>query len=143
MESMEIDFWKGKNVLITGHTGFKGSWLTIVLSSLGANVIGISLEPEDELSLFSQANVKSLCKHNICDILDLTKLKQTIAEEEIEIVFHFAAQSLVRKSYKEPIKTFDVNVIGTANILELIAHHDSVRVGIFATTDKVYQNNAI
>lgn len=138
---MEINFWEGKNVLITGHTGFKGSWLTVFLNNLGANVIGVSLEPEEALSLFNQANIASLCKHNICDIRDFHQLQELLLAEEIDIVFHLAAQSLVRKSYELPLETFDVNVVGTANILQLIAHNESIKVGIFATTDKVYQNN--
>ena len=137
---MEINFWNGKNVLVTGHTGFKGSWLTMFLNNLGANVIGVSLEPEEEPSLYNQANVSNLCKHNICDIRDFHKLHEITSREKIDIVFHLAAQSLVRRSYELPLQTFDVNVVGTANILELIAQNESVKVGIFATTDKVYQN---
>ena len=138
---MEINFWAEKNVLVTGHTGFKGSWLTMFLNNLGANVIGVSLEPEETSSLFNQANIAGMCKHNICDIRDFNQLQKIVFSEEIDIVFHLAAQSLVRKSYELPLETFDVNVVGTANILELMAQHESVKVGIFATTDKVYKND--
>jgi CDP-glucose 4,6-dehydratase len=137
---MKVNFWKDKTVLLTGHTGFKGSWLSILLHHFGANVIGVSLEPNKDSSLFSQAEVNKLCNHNICDIRDLGKLQEIVCNTKIDIVFHLAAQSLVRKSYMEPIETFDVNVNGTANILELIAGLEHIRVGIFATTDKVYQN---
>jgi len=144
MEKLVIkdNFWKGKKVLLTGHTGFKGSWFTIFLKSLGANVIGISLEPEEKKNnLFFEANIKNYCNSIFCDIRDFNLLNNHIKKINPEIVFHFAAQALVRDSYRDPLKTFNTNTLGTANILQSLSNIDSVRVAVFITTDKVYKNN--
>lgn len=140
---MEIkrDFWKGKNVLITGHTGFKGSWLSLWLSYLGANVTGISLDPDTDPNLYSQIKIYDDISSLRVNINDFNKLNHTIKDIRPEIVFHLAAQPLVIESYLDPIKTFHTNFIGTLNILESIRFCDSVRCAVLITTDKVYENN--
>ena len=136
-------FWEGKKVLITGHTGFKGSWLSLWLKEMGAQIIGISLEPETSPNLFDELELSkdSNLVHNLIDINNLIKIKEVFATEEPEIIFHLAAQPLVRKSYRDPIETWQTNVMGSLNILEAIkcSNHKSLLVMI--TTDKVYQNN--
>jgi CDP-glucose 4,6-dehydratase len=135
-----MSFWKDKRVLITGHTGFKGSWLSFWLNSLGAKVCGFSLSPETNPNLFENLNLEDLINSTIGDIRDLPKFTETLAEFQPEIVFHLAAQPLVRRSYREPIETYTTNVIGTINILEAIRHVDSVKSAVIVTTDKVYEN---
>jgi len=135
------DFFRGRRVLITGHTGFKGSWLTLWLHRLGAEVIGISLEPITVPNLFSKANVELLCEHHICDIRDSKALVSLIKSTKPEIIFHLAAQPLVRASYRQPMDTFSTNVMGTVHLLEAIRTVDSVKAVVMVTTDKVYQNN--
>lgn len=134
------EFWKNKKVLITGHTGFKGSWLSIWLHELGANVCGYSLEPNTEPSLFKLANIEQLLHSNIGDIRDLPHLQQVFSEFEPEIVFHMAAQPLVRESYVNPVDTYSTNVMGTVNILESVRFCPSVKAIVNVTTDKVYEN---
>lgn len=134
-------FWRGKRVLLTGHTGFKGAWLTLWLNQLGARVSGISLPPITEPSLFSLAGIGRRCESFFCDITDREKLQGLIQHLRPEIVFHLAAQSLVRLSYREPITTFATNVMGTANLLDALRGLNTVRAAIMVTTDKVYQNN--
>lgn len=136
-------FWKGKKVLITGHTGFKGSWLTLMLSHLGAQVIGYSKNIPTSPSLFKNADVELNCRSYFEDILCFEKLFEIISVEKPELVFHLAAQSLVRKSYGDPINTFNTNVMGTVNVLEAIRHSDSVKVCINVTSDKCYENNEL
>jgi len=133
-------FWKDKCVLITGHTGFKGSWLSLWLQSLGANVVGLSLEPETEPSMFNVADVASGMTSVIGDIRDNKRVKKLFSEHKPEIVFHLAAQSLVRYSYEAPVETYETNVMGTLNILEAIRSVDSVRSAVMITTDKCYEN---
>ncbi len=135
------NFWKGKKVLITGHTGFKGSWLTIWLNRMGASVSGISLEPESNPNLFTSANISTICDSSFIDIKDLKNIESKIKSINPEIIIHMAAQPLVRQSYLEPRNTFLVNAIGTANILESIRFSDSVKVALMITTDKVYKND--
>jgi len=113
-------FWRGKKVFLTGHTGFKGSWMSLWLQSLGAEVTGYSLEPPTSPSLFESASVASGMRSITGDVCDLPHLKQTMAEFKPEIVFHMAAQSLVRVSYEDPILTYQTNVMGTANVLEAV-----------------------
>ena len=132
--------FKGKKILITGHTGFKGSWLTLWLIKLGAKVIGYSLEPPTKPSLFEILNLKEKIVHIIGDIRDEEKLKNIFKKYKPEIVFHLAAQSLVRFSYKEPKLTYETNVIGTLNVLEAVRETKSVRVVIIVTSDKCYEN---
>ncbi len=134
------NFWKDKKILITGHTGFKGSWLTIWLNRMGAFVSGISLEPESNPNLFTSANISTICDSTFIDIKDSKKINSKIQSIKPEIIIHMAAQPLVRQSYLEPRDTFLVNAIGTANILESIRFSDSVRAAIMITTDKVYKN---
>ena len=134
-------FYKGKRVLVTGHTGFKGSWLSIWLHELGADVIGIGLEPCSAKDNFVLSGIGSKIKADIrADIRNLQKMKEIFAEYRPEIVFHLAAQPLVRLSYEKPVETYETNVMGTINILEAIRVTDSVKVGVMITTDKCYDN---
>ena len=132
--------FKGKTVLVTGHTGFKGSWLSIWLRELGADVIGYALEPYTKNDNFVAAKLGSKIKSNIGDIEDYDRLKRVFDEYQPEIVFHMAAQSLVRLSYKQPKLTYDTNVMGTVNLLECCRLTNSVRVIINVTSDKCYEN---
>jgi CDP-glucose 4,6-dehydratase len=134
------EFWNGKRVLLTGHTGFKGGWLAIWLNNMGAQVIGVSLPPNTVPSLFSLASIQSQCENHICDIRDAVKLTEVIKRAQPEIVFHLAAQPLVRQSYTEPLETFSSNVIGTANLLDAMRGLASIKVAVMITTDKVYLN---
>ena len=133
-------FYKGKTVLVTGHTGFKGSWLTAWLKTLGANVIGYSLPPECEPSLFSASRVEENITSVIDDVRTFPSLLEVFKSKKPEIVFHMAAQSLVRRSYLKPIETYDTNVMGTVNVLEAIRQSSSVKVAVIITTDKCYEN---
>jgi CDP-glucose 4,6-dehydratase len=134
-------FWRGKRVLVTGHTGFKGSWLALWLNRLGAEVVGISLPPTTQPNLYSLVKVEKLCQSFFCDIRDGNTLAVVIKAARPEIVFHLAAQPLVRASYREPQATFATNVMGTVHVLEALRELDSVRVAVMVTTDKVYRNN--
>lgn len=134
------NFWCGKRVLITGHSGFKGSWLTLWLHRLGAEVTGISLPPNTEPNLFSLAGIDQLCRSHFVDIRDENAIAVQIKASRPEIVFHLAAQPLVRASYRNPLETFSTNVMGTANVAEALKELDGTRVAVFVTTDKVYQN---
>lgn len=134
-------FWSGKRVLITGHTGFKGSWLCLWLTMLGADVTGYALNPPTNPSLFELCEIDDLINSNIADIRDVKTLQKVIAKCKPEIVFHMAAQPLVRESYKKPIDTYEINVQGTINLLESIRSCKSVRAIINITTDKVYEND--
>ncbi len=133
-------YWRGKRVLITGHTGFKGGWLTIWLNGMGCNVTGLSLAPVTQPTLFELANISGLCENYFCDIRDAHKLKFVFEQARPEIVFHLAAQALVRESYKDPLETFSTNAMGTANVLEAMRHCTSVKAAVMVTTDKVYRN---
>ncbi|MCP2730226.1 CDP-glucose 4,6-dehydratase [Limnofasciculus baicalensis] len=137
---MDYTFWNGKKVLITGHTGFKGSWLSIWLQSLGAITIGYALSAPTEPSLFELANVERGMVSLVGDIRDLENLKAVMAQHQPEIVFHMAAQPLVRYSYRHPVETYTTNIIGTVNILEAVRHTPSVRTIVTITSDKCYQN---
>lgn len=133
-------FYKGKRVLITGHTGFKGSWLCRILSLFGAEVTGYSLEPPTEPSLFKLTDTESDITSVIGDIRDFKKLKAVFDEKKPEIVFHLAAQPIVRESYRNPLETYEINVMGTANILECVRLSECVKSFLNVTTDKVYLN---
>ena len=134
-------FYKGKRVLITGHTGFKGSWLAIWLYELGAEIVGVSLEPFSNKDNFVLSGIGGKIKADIrADIRDGNKMKDIFAKYKPEIVFHLAAQPLVRLSYEQPVATYETNVMGTVNILEAIRATDSVKVGVMITTDKCYDN---
>jgi CDP-glucose 4,6-dehydratase len=133
-------FWKGKRVFITGHTGFKGSWLSIWLNELGADVYGYALDPPTVPSLFVAADLENKIHSVKGDIRNIEGLKEAILEAQPEIVFHMAAQPLVRLSYDEPLLTYETNVMGTANLLEAIRGCAIVRSVVIITTDKCYDN---
>ena len=133
------NFWSKKKVFITGHTGFKGSWLSIILTYLNSTVDGYALKPEEN-SLFNKSMVSKVLKSNTYgDINDIKKLKNKIKKCRPEIVFHLAAQPLVLPSYKEPLKTFNTNIMGTLNLLESIRSVKSIKSVVIITTDKVYK----
>lgn len=136
----DLNFYKDKNVLITGHTGFKGTWLTRILVNAGANVTGYSRCSEKNPSLFEMADVKDKINHIKGDVRDLELLKQVFDEVKPEIVFHLAAQPIVRESYKNPVLTYETNVMGTVNIMECVRLNPCVKSVLNVTTDKVYQN---
>jgi len=137
---MLLDGYKGKNVLVTGHTGFKGSWLALWLNKLGANVIGYSLDPTSDYGNFNLTSIKDMIIDIRGDIRDDKKLNHVFKDYKPEVVFHLAAQPLVSYSYEQPKYTYDVNVMGTMNILEAIAATEETRVGIIITSDKCYEN---
>ena len=132
-------FWQGKRVLVTGHTGFKGSWLTLALHRLGAKVAGIGLPPLTTPNLFTEAKIDEFCRNHFFDIRDAAGLADIIRAARPEIVFHLAAQPLVRESYRDPLTTFETNVMGTAHVLEALRGLEAVRVAVMVTTDKVYR----
>jgi CDP-glucose 4,6-dehydratase len=134
-------FWSGKRVLLTGHSGFKGSWFALWLHRLGADLTGISLPPVTKPNLYSLAKIEKLCQSIFCDIRDADGLAAVIKTARPEVVFHLAAQPLVRASYREPRQTFATNVMGTVHVLDALRGLDCVRVVVMATTDKVYRNN--
>ena len=136
-----LDFYKGKNVLVTGHTGFKGSWLCRILVNAGAEVTGYSLEPPTNPNLFSIAGVEDKINSVIGDIRDREHLMQVFKEVQPEIVLHLAAQPIVRDSYKDPVYTYETNVMGTVNICEAVRQNPCVKSFLNVTTDKVYKNN--
>lgn len=134
-------FYKGKRVLVTGHNGFKGTWMCQILKDAGANVIGYSLEPTTEPSLYDITNMSRDMTSVIGDIRDLDHLMNVFDQYQPEIVFHLAAQPIVRTSYEEPVYTYGTNVMGTVNICEAIRKHTCTRSFVNITTDKVYKNN--
>ena len=133
-------FWHGKSVFVTGHTGFKGGWLTLWLDKLGANVTGFSLPPASEPNLFSLVALKDRCRSIIGDIRDERVLRDAVTEAKPDIVLHLAAQPLVRRSYREPVATYATNVMGTVHCLEAVRHTPSVRAVVVVTSDKCYEN---
>ncbi|MCE5331144.1 MAG: CDP-glucose 4,6-dehydratase [Bacteroidales bacterium] len=135
-----INFFKNKKIFITGHTGFKGSWLCLLLHKLGAEVYGYALNPPTKPSLYEEAKIDTYISSYIGDIRDLEKLERTIRHIQPEIVIHMAAQPLVRESYKNPIETYQTNVIGTANLLEACRRVPSIKAIVNITTDKCYEN---
>ena len=149
MEDMELmqnrqistDFWQSKKVLITGHTGFKGSWVGLWLSELGAKVTGIGLQPETERNLFDQLNLETrLEKHYIGDVRNYETLKNIAEATQPDIVLHLAAQPLVRQSYADPLGTWSTNVQGSLNLLEALKGIKKPCAIVMVTTDKVYAN---
>lgn len=137
---MNAEFWRGKRVLLTGHTGFKGSWLSLWLQQMGADVTGYALQPPTNPSLFEVAGVAKGMTSIIGDIRDLAQLRKVFAEHRPEIVIHMAAQPLVRYSYVEPVETYSTNVMGVVNLLEAVRSTDSVRTAVNVTSDKCYEN---
>lgn len=135
------DFWKGKKVFITGHTGFKGSWLCLLLNHLGANIYGYALEPNTDPNLYTQANIDEFVTSTIEDIRNESDLHNALAQSNAEIVFHMAAQPLVRESYNDPKYTYETNAIGTVNLFESVRKLKSVKAVVNITTDKCYDNN--
>jgi CDP-glucose 4,6-dehydratase len=133
-------FWKGKKVFLTGHTGFKGSWLCLWLHSLGAEVHGYSLDPPTDPSLFELCKIETFIKSTISDIRNRQSLIGALAAAEPHIVIHMAAQPLVRDSYKIPVDTYEINVMGAVNLLEAVRHSRTVKAVINVTTDKCYEN---
>lgn len=137
---MDNSFWKNKKVFITGHTGFKGSWLTILLHHLGAEIYGYALDPPTEPSLFKLCALDEIIHATIGDIRDLPKLTMSLQHSEPDVVIHMAAQPIVRLSYQNPVETYGVNVMGTVNIMEATRHVPSVKALLNVTTDKCYEN---
>jgi CDP-glucose 4,6-dehydratase len=135
-------FWRGRRVFVTGHTGFKGSWLTLWLNSLGAEQTGYALEPPTEPSLYVQARVSACGRSVVGDVRDVSRLKQAVADCRPEVVLHMAAQSVVKRGYTDPVETYSTNVMGTVNILEAVRALDAPCVVINVTTDKCYAHRA-
>jgi CDP-glucose 4,6-dehydratase len=132
--------WEDRRVYLTGHTGFKGSWMSLWLASLGARIHGYALAPESDPDLFSAAKITDCVEHEVGDIRNLEQLEYSIAAFKPEVVFHMAAQPLVRRSYTSPIETYSTNVMGTAHVLDAIRRVPSVRAVVVITTDKCYEN---
>jgi CDP-glucose 4,6-dehydratase len=142
MENVGLNpgFWRGRRVLLTGHTGFKGSWLLLMLEGLGAKVTGISLEPDPQ-GLFQQIRGAERCTHVVADIRDDTAIRAIVSAAKPEIILHLAAQPLVRQSYVDPLETFSINVVGTASVLEAARRIDGLLALVSVTTDKCYPND--
>lgn len=138
---VNLDFWKSKKVLLTGHTGFKGAWLSLWLQSLGANVVGYSIASPTKPNLFEMAQVADGMVSMIGDVRDLIQLQSALTEHRPEIVIHMAAQSLVRYSYVNPVETYATNVMGTVHVLEAIRQVGSVKAAVIVTSDKCYENH--
>ena len=137
---VDPSFWKGKRVFLTGHTGFKGSWLALWLSDMGAQVKGFSLSPNTTPALFEEAKIATLIDSEIGDIRDLNHLSKSMREFNPDILIHMAAQPLVRLSYREPLNTYSTNVMGTANVLESARYCNNLKAIVSVTTDKCYEN---
>jgi len=134
-------FWRGKRVLLTGHTGFKGAWASVWLQKLGADVTGMSLAPEGERSLYNLVKPHLSQKSHIVDIRNREEVAAVVRKANPEIVLHMAAQALVRRSYREPLETYETNVQGTLNLLDTLKHEEHLKAVLVITSDKVYQNN--
>ena len=134
------EFWHGRRVLITGHSGFKGSWLTLWLNQMGAEIMGLSADDRKQHELFYAANIQDSCVSVFADLRQPKTWSETVFDFKPEVVFHLAAQSLVQKSYDEPVDTFEINVLGTVHLLEVLRHHKNVKSIVVATTDKVYRD---
>ncbi len=139
-DSLPGEYWKGRRVFITGTTGFKGSWLALWLSSLGAKLAGYALPPEQPEDLFTTANINALCPTTLADIRDAGRLAQALRDFAPQTILHLAAQPLVRRSYADPLETFSTNVMGTCNLLEAARHLTGVDAVVVVATDKCYRN---
>lgn len=137
---MDPAFWRGKRVLVTGHTGFKGAWLSLWLQVLGTDVSGLALAPEGEPNLFRVARVGEDMESMICDIRDLAAVERAVVAAAPQIVLHLAAQSLVRRSYRQPVETYATNVLGTVNVLDSVRRLTEARACLVVTSDKCYDN---
>lgn len=142
MESLELNpnFWRGRRVFLSGHTGFKGGWLLVLLRELGAEVYGFAIEPPTSPSLFGLLALENFCTHRLGDIRDLAAVDAAMQEARPEVVIHMAAQSLVRHSYTNPVETYAVNLMGTVNVLDACRRADRLRSAVMVTTDKCYEN---
>jgi CDP-glucose 4,6-dehydratase len=142
VENVVIDssFWRDQRVFLTGHTGFKGAWMALVLTSMGCKVSGFSLAPEDERGIFVAANVADGIHHHLGDIRDYDHLRSAMTQAAPSVVLHMAAQALVRRSYVEPVETYSTNVMGTVHLLEAVRQQPSVKAVVVVTSDKVYEN---
>lgn len=142
MENVVIDaaFWNGKRVFLTGHTGFKGAWMSLLLGTLGAKVFGYALEPDRGNGIFRAAGVEGDVHHRIGDVRELAVLREALAEAKPDMVIHMAAQALVRLSYAEPVETYSTNVMGTVNVLEAARHVPGIQAIVVVTSDKCYEN---
>lgn len=138
---MDLSFYNGKRVFVTGHTGFKGAWLSRILVNAGAIVTGYSLPATTDPNLFSLSGIEEEITSIIGDVRDITSLKKAIDDAKPEIVFHLAAQPIVRDSYKDPVYTYETNVMGTVNLLECVRQSTGIKSVLNVTTDKVYHNN--
>jgi CDP-glucose 4,6-dehydratase len=143
LERLMFNIYKNKKVFLTGHTGFKGSWLSLWLNSLGAQILGYALEPDTTPSMFKELNIGQKIDSTYGNILDAEKLQKTITDFQPDIVFHLAAQPLVRRSYFEPVLTYQTNVIGALNVLEVARKCNSVKAFVNVTTDKCYENKEV
>ena len=137
---MKPEFWGRRKIFLTGHTGFKGSWMSLWLQNLGAQVVGYALAPPTQPNLFELAGVRDGMESVQGDVCDLEHLRRTVRQHAPEVVFHMAAQSLVRRSYVDPVGTYATNTLGTAHILEAVRETPSVRSVVIVTTDKCYEN---
>ena len=137
---MNTNFWRGKRVFLTGHTGFKGSWMCLLLEQLGAFVTGYSQDPPTKPSLFQLARIADGIESVCGDVRDLDHLTRSLQAARPDIVIHMGAQALVRRSYREPVETFSTNVLGTVNLLEAVRQTGGIRAVVNVTTDKCYQN---
>ena len=136
------EFWSGKRVLLTGHTGFKGAWTALWLSRLGAQVMGFALPPDHPQTLYCAANIGEMCRSEIGDIRDRARLEAVVQSFRPQIVIHLAAQALVRRSIADPIETFSTNVLGTANLLDVLRRAEELTDVLVVTSDKVYRNRS-
>jgi len=140
MEIIDKNFWKNKKVFLTGHTGFKGSWMSLMLHYLGAEVIGYALKPPTNPSLFELCDIEQIITSNIFDVRDLNNLEKCVINAQPDIIIHMAAQPLVRESYKNPLVTYQTNVMGTVHLFESIRKCKSIKAVVNVTTDKCYEN---